>query len=52
MNRAWRRQDSQLLGTSDLPVEQPMRYYLLVNPKTAKTLGLIVPQSLQVRATS
>ena len=35
---------------ADLPVEQPNRYYLLVNLTTAKTLGLTVPQSLLLRA--
>ncbi|TMH28793.1 MAG: ABC transporter substrate-binding protein, partial [Betaproteobacteria bacterium] len=35
---------------SDLPVEQPTRYYLLVNLKTAKTLSLTIPQSLLLRA--
>jgi hypothetical protein len=34
----------------ELPVEQPNRYYLLVNLKTAKTLGLTIPQSLLLRA--
>jgi putative ABC transport system substrate-binding protein len=34
----------------ELPVEQPNRYYLLVNVKTAKALGLTIPQSLLVRA--
>ena len=28
---------------TDLPVEQPVRFELLLNPKTAKTVGLTVP---------
>jgi putative ABC transport system substrate-binding protein len=35
---------------ADLPVEQPNRYYLLVNLATAKTLGLVIPQSVLLRA--
>jgi putative ABC transport system substrate-binding protein len=34
----------------ELPVEQPTRYYLLVNVKTAKALGLTIPASLLLRA--
>jgi putative ABC transport system substrate-binding protein len=34
----------------ELPVEQPNRYYLLVNLKTAKALGITIPQSLLLRA--
>ena len=34
----------------ELPVERPVRFDLVVNMKTAKALGLTIPQSLLLRA--
>ena len=34
----------------DLPVQFPTKFEMVVNAKTAKTLGLTVPQSILLRA--
>ena len=52
----WRRAaefvDKILRGTkpADIPVEQPVRFDLVVNLTTAKVIGLTIPETFLVRA--
>jgi len=52
----WRR-GAEMVGeilrgarAGDIPMEQPNTYELVINMKTAKALGISIPQSMQLRA--
>jgi len=47
--RAWKRTGRQ---ARDLPVEPPKKFEMVINLRTAKALGIIIPPSMLARVDS